>query len=93
MFAEFGLVPEGFHLGAGDLGERGSLLAGEALHFTETAGEFGAGFFESDFGVDVEETREIDGDEEEVAEFGFDSGLLPRGASRPGLKPRPMEPA
>ena len=74
-FRELGLFPEGFHLGTRDLGEGGSLLAGEAFHFVEAAGEFGAGFFEGDFGIDVEEAGEIDGDEEDVANFGFDRGV------------------
>ena len=46
---------------------------GDFFHFTEAASEFGAGFMESDFGIDVEEAGEIDGDEEDVAEFGFDA--------------------
>ncbi len=72
-FTLFGLFPEGFELGARDFGEGGSLLAGDAFHFAEAAGKFGAGFFHGDFGVDVEKAREIDGDEENVAEFGFDA--------------------
>lgn len=66
------MIPEGFHLRARDLSERGALFAGKALHITEAAGEFGAGFFESDFGVEIEETGEIHGDEEDVSDFGFD---------------------
>jgi len=33
----FGLLPEGFHLGAGDVGEFGALLARGAFHFAEAA--------------------------------------------------------
>jgi len=72
LFTELGLVPEGFHLGARDLGESGALFASNALHFAEAAREFGAGFLEGDFGIEVEETGEIDGDKEEIADFGFD---------------------
>ena len=72
-FVELRLLPEGFHLGARDVGEIGVLLARRALHFAEAAGEFGGGFFSGDFGVDVEEAGEVDGDEEDVAEFGFDA--------------------
>jgi hypothetical protein len=75
LFEELGLVPERFHLGAWDVGESSSLCAGQAFHLPETAGEFGAGFLESDFRVDAEEAGEIDGDEEEVAELGFDGRL------------------
>lgn len=74
VFEEFGLVPEGFHLGARNFGEGGALGAGEFFHFAEATGEFCGGFFECDFGIDVEETGKIDEDEEEVAEFGFDLG-------------------
>ena len=70
---KFDLIPEGFHLGARDLGESGALFAGNAFHFAETAREFCAGFFESDFGIEVEETREIDGDKKDVADFGLDA--------------------
>jgi len=69
------LIPEGFELGARDFREGGSLLAGDFFHFVEAAGEFGAGFVESDFWVDVEEAGEIYGDEEDVAQFGFDAGV------------------
>jgi hypothetical protein len=72
-FAVFGFFPEGFELGAGDFGEGGALFAGNAFHFAEAAGKFGAGFFHGEFGIDVEEAREIDGDEENVAKFGFDA--------------------
>lgn len=72
-FAVFGLVPEGFELRPGDFGEGGSLFAGDFFHFTKAAGEFGAGIVQGDFGVDVEETGEIHGDEEDVAEFAFDA--------------------
>jgi hypothetical protein len=72
-FALFGLFPEGLELGAGDVGEGGALFAGDAFHFAEAAGKFGAGFFHGEFGIDVEEAREIDGDEENVAKFGFDA--------------------
>ena len=61
-------------MGAEDFGEGGALFAGDCFHFAEATGEFGAGFVEGDFGVDVEEAGEIDGDEEDVAEFGFDAG-------------------
>ena len=74
VFVLFGLIPEGFHLRTRDLGEGSALGAGESFHFAKAAGKFGAGFFQSDFGVEVEETGEIDGDEEEVAEFRFDGG-------------------
>jgi hypothetical protein len=40
-------------LGAGDFGEGGPLLAGDFFHFAEAAGEFGAGFVQGDFGVDM----------------------------------------
>ena len=73
MFAEFDLIPKGFHPGARDLGESGTLFAGNAFHFAETAGELCAGFFESDFGIEVEETSEIDGHGEEIADFGFNA--------------------
>ena len=73
-FALLGLVPEGFELGPGNFGESGSLVAGDAFHFAEAAGEFGAGIVQGDFGVDVEEAGEIYGDEKDVAEFGFDAG-------------------
>ena len=69
----FGLVPEGFELRARDFGEGGSLLAGDAFHFVEAASEFGIGFFHGEFGVDVQEAGEIDGDEKDVAEFAFDT--------------------
>jgi len=72
------LVPEGFHLEARDLGKGGSLLAGEAFHGVKATREFGAGFFEGDFGIDVEEAGKIDGDEEDVAQFGFDRGCRGR---------------
>jgi len=68
-----GLVPEGFELGTGDFGEGGALFAGDSFHFAEAAGEFGAGFVQGDFGVDVEKAGKIYGDEENVAEFGFDA--------------------
>ena len=63
-------------MGARDVGEIGVLLARRALHFAEAAGEFGGGFFSGDFGVDVEEAGEVDGDEEDVAEFGFDAAWI-----------------
>ena len=63
---------------AGDLGEGGVLFAGELFHFVEAAGELGGGFLEGKFRVDVEETGEIDEDEEEVTEFGFDARRLRR---------------
>lgn len=68
-----GLFPEGFHLRARDFGESSSLLAGEAFHFVEAAGKFGAGLFHGDFWIDAKEAREIDGDEEDVANFRFDA--------------------
>lgn len=74
MFEQLGFVPEGFHFGARGMGEGSALRAGDAFHFTEAAGKFGAGFFQRDFGVEVEEAREIDGDEEEIAKLGFDGG-------------------
>ena len=72
----FGLFPEGFHLGAGDFGEGGALGAGEAFHFAETARKFVAGFFHGDFGIDFQEASEVDGDEEDVAEFAFDASYM-----------------
>ena len=54
-------------MGAGDFGERSSLFAGDFFHFVEAAGEFGAGFVEGDFGIDVEEAGEVYGYEEDVA--------------------------
>ena len=71
-FALLGLVPEGFHPRARDLSKRGALLAGEALHLAESRGEFGAGFLQSEFGIEIEKAGEINGDEEEIADFRFD---------------------
>jgi hypothetical protein len=71
---EFGLVPEGFELGARDLGKSSALFAGQMLHGAETARKFRIGFLEGDFGIDFEETGEIDGHEEEIAELVFDEG-------------------
>ena len=68
-----GLFPEGFELGARDIGKSGALLAGDAFHFVKAAREFGVGFFHGEFGIYVEEAGEIDGNEEEVAEFAFDA--------------------
>ena len=78
MFGLFGLFPERFELGARDFGECRSLLAGNAFHFVEAAGEFGVGLFHGQFGIDVEEAGEVDDDEEKVAEFAFNalSGFL-----------------
>lgn len=67
------MFPERFHLGAGDIGESRALLEGEALHFPETPGKFGAGFLCGDFGVDVQEASEVDSDEKDVAEFTLDA--------------------
>ena len=67
------MIPEGFHLRARELGESGALFAGEMLHITEAAREFSAGFLESEFGIEIEEAREVDGDEEDVADFGLDA--------------------
>jgi hypothetical protein len=75
VFEEFGLLPERFHLGAGDPGESGALSASKLFHFAETAGEFRAGFSKSDFGIDIQETSEVHGDKEDVAEFGLDGGM------------------
>jgi hypothetical protein len=72
-FVALGLLPERFHLGTRDIGENRALLTGEALHFTETARKFGAGFLGGDFGVDVQEASEVDSDEEDVAEFILDT--------------------
>jgi hypothetical protein len=44
-FELFRLVPEGFHLGARDFGERGVLFVGQAFHGAKATGEFGRGFF------------------------------------------------
>ena len=51
------------------MGERGALFAGKAFHFAETPREFGAGFLESNFGIDFEEAGEIDDDEKKIADF------------------------
>jgi len=78
-FEEFGFVPEGFHLGPRNFGKRSALFASEAFHGVETTSEFGAGFLEGDFGIDVEESSEIDGDKQDVAEFRFNGGTHGRG--------------
>ena len=72
-FALFGFFPEGFELWAWDFGQGGALFAGNALHFAEAAGKFGAGFFHGEFGIHVEEAGEIDGDEKDIAEFRLDA--------------------
>lgn len=59
-------------MGAGDFGEGCPLLAGETFHGAKARGEFGVGFPKSDFRVELEEAREINRDEKEIAEFGFD---------------------
>jgi len=69
----FGLVPEGFEFGAGDVGEGSSLLAGDTFHFLEATGEFGVGFLHGEFGIDMQEAREVDGNEENVAELALDA--------------------
>src|SRR5712692_1897472 len=66
--AGFGLLPEGFHLRARSVGEGGAALGGDALHFAEAAGEFGVGLFHGNFGIDLEEASEIDGDEKDIAD-------------------------
>jgi len=71
-FVALGLLPQRFHLVARDVGESGALLAGNPLHFAEAARELGRGFFGGNFGVDVQETGEIDDHEEDIAELGFD---------------------
>ena len=73
LFQRFGLVPEGFHLGARGLGERCSFFAGQTFHGAEAAGKFGRRFFERDFGIDVQETREVYGYEKDVTQFAFDA--------------------
>jgi len=87
-FEEFGLVPKGFHLRPRNFGESSALFASEAFHAVETASEFGAGFFEGDFGIYVEESSEIDGDKQDVAEFRFDGGTRGRrgGVGEDGLE-------
>lgn len=70
------MFPEGFHLGARDVGESRALLEGEALHFAEAAREFGARFFGGDFWVDIEEASKVDSNEEDVADLGFDAGRV-----------------
>ena len=74
MFEEFGAIPEGFELVAGDLGEGDALLASELFHLVEAASEFGGSFLKGEFRVDMEEAGKVDGDEEDVAKFGFDAG-------------------
>lgn len=59
---------------ARDFGERSALVASEALHFPESPRELGACFLQGDFRINVEETGEIDGDEEDVAKFALDTG-------------------
>jgi len=73
LLALLGLVPEGFQLGARDLSESGALLAGDALHFTETVREFRAGFLQGYFWIEIEKAGEVDGDEEDIAQFTFDA--------------------
>ena len=62
------------------------MFAGELFHVVEAAGKFGRRFLQSQFGVDVQEPSEVDGDEQEIAKFAFDALGAHRGSPSGALR-------
>jgi len=73
---EFGLFPQRVELGGIQIGEFAAFGGSLSLHLSEPFDEFTICSFESDFRIELEESRDIHDRKEQVSHFGFDSGMV-----------------